>query len=72
MKGEIRTSKGKVEVEGDPEFFTWLSAAAANARDGFVGQSAEMVGGTLELVPERPERQQPKGRLAHLTTTAKE
>lgn len=63
-----------VVVEGSPDAFQWLIAAAGNARDGFNNNQADATDGEhgprrLVLVPENPQAprdQLPKRRTAHL------
>lgn len=61
-----------VVIEGDAAAFTWLSAAAGNARDGFDRNHADATdesGNRLVLRPEQPldwRSQNPRSPIAHL------
>lgn len=63
MHVQVSEQDGRVVLEGDGAFFTWLSMAANGAANGFQGNQAPMSDGRmLELVTTEPKDQQPKGR----------
>ena len=68
MRLKIRKQGKKTVLEGDSQFFAWLTTAANSAANGFQGNvTAE---GDLELVTTEPADKQPSPRKTALRPTA--
>lgn len=60
---------GKTTIEGDAQFFAWLTTAANSAANGFQGNG---IPDKLELVTTEPADVQPKKSKTQLRPTAPE